>query len=48
VVTAAINQVLNGKFIVHVFTGALDQEASADEDPLLKAAKKLGGKIREE
>jgi DNA polymerase-3 subunit gamma/tau len=46
VMTAAINQLLNGKFIVHVFTGAPDQDSGADDDPLLKAAKKLGGKIR--
>lgn len=48
VMTTAINQLLNGTFIVHVFTGAPDQEADAGDDPVIKAGMKLGGKIREE
>jgi DNA polymerase-3 subunit gamma/tau len=48
VMTAAINHILDGQFIVHVFTGVPDQEVDQEEDPLLKAAKKLGGRVREE
>ena len=46
VMTTAINQLLNGKFIVHVFTGAPDQEPDTNDDPLVKAARKLGGVVR--
>ncbi len=45
--TPAINSLLNGHLSCTV-QGAPDQEADPDDDPLLKAAKKLGGKIREE
>ena len=48
VMTTAINQLLNGQFVVHVFTGAPDQEVDDGEDPVIKAGMKLGGKIREE
>jgi DNA polymerase-3 subunit gamma/tau len=48
VMTAAINQLLNGRFSVRVFTGAPDQEPDLEEDPVVKAAKKLGGQVREE
>jgi len=47
VVTSVLNQLLNGKFVVHVFTGQPDQEPDPNDDPVIKAAKKLGGKIRE-
>lgn len=47
VMMSAINQLLNGKFVVRVFTGTPDHEPDPNEDPLVKAARKLGGKVRE-
>ncbi len=47
VVTATLNQLLNGKFVVQVFTGQPEQEPDPNDDPLLKAARKLGGQLRE-
>ena len=46
-VTQALNQLLNGKFTVQVFTSQPDQEPDPNDDPVIKAAKKLGGKLRE-
>ncbi|MCL4505568.1 MAG: DNA polymerase III subunit gamma/tau [Chloroflexi bacterium] len=47
VVTATLNQLLNGKYVVQVFTGQPEQEPDLNDDPVVKAAKKLGGKLRE-
>jgi DNA polymerase III subunit gamma/tau len=47
ILTGALNHLLNGKFVVHIFVGQPDQESDLDDDPLVKAAKKLGGQVRE-
>lgn len=46
VMTAALNQLLKGQFIVQVFTTQTDQSNNTEDDPLVKTAKKLGGKVR--
>jgi DNA polymerase-3 subunit gamma/tau len=48
IVTAALNRLLNGKFVVRVFVGQPEQEPDPNDDPLVKAAKKLGGQVREQ
>ncbi|HEY3289131.1 MAG TPA: hypothetical protein VGK87_03290, partial [Anaerolineae bacterium] len=47
IVTSTINQLLSGRYVVHVFTGQPEQEPNPNDDPLVKAAQKLGGKLRE-
>lgn len=48
VMTTALNHLMKGKFTVQIFTAQVEQDINSDEDPLLKAAKKLGGKVRGE
>ena len=48
VMTTALNNLMKGKFTVHIFTAQVEQDINSDEDPLVKAAKKLGGKVRGE
>lgn len=45
-VVNAINQILGGKFSVQVFTGEPETPPDPDEDPVLQAAKRLGGVVR--
>jgi len=45
-VLAALNRLLNGKYALQVFT-AQSAEPPPEEDPVLKAATKLGGRVRE-
>ena len=45
-VVSAINQILGGKFSVQVFTGEPETPPDPDEDPVLQAAKRLGGVVR--
>jgi DNA polymerase-3 subunit gamma/tau len=47
ILTRAVNHLLNGKFVVHVFVGQPEQESDPNDDPVVKAAKKLGGQVRE-
>jgi DNA polymerase-3 subunit gamma/tau len=47
ILTAALNRLLNGKFVVQVFVGQPEQEPDPNDDPVVKAAKKLGGQVRE-
>jgi hypothetical protein len=45
-VVNAINQILGGKYSVQVFTGEPEAPPDPDEDPVLQAAKRLGGVMR--
>jgi DNA polymerase-3 subunit gamma/tau len=47
VVTSILNRLLGGKFVVHVFVGQPDQEPDPNVDPVIQAARKLGGQVRE-
>ncbi|MCL5999159.1 MAG: DNA polymerase III subunit gamma/tau [Chloroflexi bacterium] len=47
IVTTVLNRLLNGRFTVQVFVGQPEQEPDPNDDPLVKAAKKLGGQIRD-
>jgi DNA polymerase-3 subunit gamma/tau len=45
-VLAALNRMFNGKFDLRVFVNQAQQEVDPNDDPVLKAAKKLGGTVR--
>lgn len=45
-VIAVLNRMFNGKYDLHVFVNQAQQEFDPDDDPVLKAAKKLGGQVR--
>jgi hypothetical protein len=46
-VIAVLNRMFNGKYDVSVFVNAGQQEIDPNDDPLIKAAKKLGGTVRQ-
>ena len=47
-VIAALNRMFNGKYDVRVFVNSTSQNADPDDDPVVKAAKKQGGVIRQQ
>jgi hypothetical protein len=46
-VVAVLNRMFGGKYDVHVFVNAGAQEIDPEEDPVVKAAKKQGGVVRQ-
>jgi DNA polymerase-3 subunit gamma/tau len=47
-VTAAMRTVMGGEYRLQIFVGQLDTPAANEDDPLIKAAKRLGGQVRED
>ncbi len=45
-VTAALNKLLSGKYTIQVFTGQ-PPEPDPNDDPVVKVAQRLGGKVRD-
>jgi DNA polymerase-3 subunit gamma/tau len=46
-VVSVLNRMFNGKYDLHVFAHQAQQDMDPEEDPLVKAAKKLGGTVRQ-
>jgi len=47
VVINVLNRMFGGKYDVRMFVNASQQDVDPNDDPLVKAAKKLGGTVRE-
>jgi DNA polymerase III gamma/tau subunit len=45
-IVAVLNRMFDGKYDVRVFVNQAQQDIDPDEDPVVKAAKKLGGQVR--
>jgi DNA polymerase-3 subunit gamma/tau len=45
-VISVLNRMFNGKYELRVYVNQADKDVDPDDDPVLKAAKKLGGTVR--
>ena len=46
-IISVLNRMFGGKYELHVVANQAQQDADSDDDPLVKAAKKLGGTVRQ-
>ncbi len=47
VIISVVNRMFGGRYELHVFVNQAQQSVDPEEDPLVKAAKKLGGTVRQ-